>query len=74
MNFDLIYERVLMRLKEQNEITEEDINGDESSEKEETLEEFSGSGAIAGVATPIGTDPYGNVGSPSKWLKKNRTH
>ena len=34
MNLNLVYERVLMRLKEQNEITEEDINSDEFSEEE----------------------------------------
>ena len=74
MNFNLIYERVLMKLKEQNEITEEDLNNDECSE-EESLEEFSGVAAIGGgPVTPLGTDAYGNVGSPSKWLKKNRTH
>ena len=48
MNFDLIYEKVLMRLKEQNEITEEDINSDDCSE--EDIEEHStvGGGATGG--------------------------
>ena len=59
MNIDLIYERVLMRLKEENEITEEDINSDEFSE--EDIEEHStigggaaGGGNIEGYVLPLG--------------------
>ena len=59
MNFNVIYERVLMRLKEQNEITEEDINSDEFSEEE--IEEVSslgggsaGGGSIEGYVLPLG--------------------
>jgi hypothetical protein len=45
MNFNVIYERVLMRLKEQNDISEEE-NRDECSEEE--IEEASVSGGGAG--------------------------
>ena len=59
MNFDLIYERVLIRLKEENDITEEDLNNDECSE--EDIEEAitigggaAGGGNIEGEVLPLG--------------------
>ena len=68
--FNLIYERVLKRLVET--IEEEDKSKEECYE-EDSLEEFITTASIGGgPATPLGTDAYGNVGSPSDWLKKNR--
>ena len=55
----LIYERVLMRLKEENDITEEDINNEDNFE--EDIEEHNvvgggamGGGNIEGYVLPLG--------------------
>lgn len=75
MKTQKIYEEVIKRLKEYSENVEELEEDIEECGEGDSLEEFSGVAAIGGgPATPLGTDAYGNVGSPSKWLKKNRTH